>query len=160
MIDNINYQTRPDVAEYMASLLPKVPYRQCILEPTPGAGNLVAAAKKYGDVIAPVLFENLNKQLRFDCAIMNPPFSPMALGYQYLLDVMLMTDEIVALLPWFIYINSDKRSRFFHEYGLILVTHLPRNVFPGCRIQCCIFKFSKGYMGITTLNNYTKSFNL
>jgi len=159
ILDNINYQTRPDVAEYMATLLPKGIPIMHILEPTPGAGNLVFAAEKYGLVVAPELFEHLPVGARFDCAIMNPPFTPMALGYKFLLDVMAMTDEIVALLPWFILINSERRTKFLFDFGLVSVTHLPRNVFPGCRIQCCVLKLSKGYTGSTIYNYYTKPTN-
>lgn len=142
-INNIDYQTLPVVANFMASLLPD--NAGTILEPTSGAGNLVKAAQYKGTVIAPFVFEDIDPKSRFDWAIMNPPFTPMALGYEYLLKVMAMTDNIVALLPWFIIINSEKRIKTIQDFGLVSITHLPRKAFPGCRIQCCILKMQKSH---------------
>jgi hypothetical protein len=142
-----DFQTPKVVAEYMASFLPD----NCgtILEPTPGIGNLVNAAKHKGKVIAPMYFEDIEKGSRFDWAIMNPPFTPMKEGFRYLKEVMEMTDNIVALLPWFIIINSERRLNDIKNFGLVSVTHLPRKTFPGCRIQCCLLELRNGYCGNT-----------
>lgn len=153
MVIDTNYQTPPIVAKYMASLIPD----NCgtILEPTPGLGNLVKAASKKGFVIAPERFESIPISSRFDYAIMNPPFTPMSEGFRYLTSVMDMTDKIVALLPWFIIINSEKRFQFLMNWGLISVTNLPRKTFTGSRIQTCIMHLEKGYNGITEFKSFT-----
>jgi len=154
----MDFQTPPIVADYMAEKLPmflNMPtcleeFRPTCLEPTPGKGNLVAAVNKkhpYHLVTAPENFHDLSADSRFYCAIMNPPFTPMALGYTYLQSVMQMTDHIVALLPWFILINSEKRMKAIMEFGLSGVTHLPRKTFPNCRIQCCVIVLNKAYKG-------------
>lgn len=148
-----DFQTPVVVAEFMASLMDD----QCglILEPTPGLGNLVEAAKHKGKVIAPENFEDIIPGTRYDWAIMNPPFSPMKEGFHYLTEVMTMTDNIVALLPWFIIINSEKRLNAIMKYGLVSVTSLPRKTFPGCRIQCCVLKMQKGFKGETIFNKFS-----
>ena len=142
-----HFQTPPIIAEYMASLISGVgPYR--IIEPHPGDGNLVAAARKlskHNDVYAPKRFENIPFGKRFDWAIMNPPFTPMAVGYQYLKDVMQITDNIIALMPWLTLINSDRRTKELIDWGLVSVTHLPRKSFPGARVQCCVMHLNRLY---------------
>lgn len=142
-----DFQTPQVVAEYMASFIPF----NCgtILEPTPGLGNLVKAASVKGEVIAPMYFEDIQKGSRFDWAIMNPPFTPMKEGFRYLKEVMDMTDNIIALLPWFIIINSERRLNDIKKFGLVSVTALPRKTFPSCRIQCCVLELRKGYSGST-----------
>lgn len=147
------FQTHPIVADYMASFLPE----NCgsVLEPTPGIGNLVLAAEKKGNVFAPQFFEDIKKGSRFDYAIMNPPFSPMKEGFRYLTEVMLMSDNIIALLPWFILINSERRLNDIKSFGLVSVTHLPRKTFPGCRIQCCVLEMKKGHKTDTLFKNFT-----
>ncbi len=146
------FQTPIIVADYMAGMIPD----NCgsILEPTPGLGNLVRAANKKGIVTAPIRFEYISIEQRFDYAIMNPPFTPMQEGYRFLNEVMKMTDNIIALLPWFIIINSQKRINTIKEFGLVSVTHLPRKTFPGCRIQCCVLEMKKGYKGKTELKTF------
>lgn len=46
-------------------------------------------------------------------------------------------------------INSEKRTSDICDFGLISITHLPRNVFKGSRVQCCILQLSKDFNGIT-----------
>jgi hypothetical protein len=148
-----NYQTPAVVAEYMASFLPGCAGR--ILEPTPGEGNLVRPLLRKGEVLAPERFEDVPAGSRFDYIVMNPPFTPMSEGYRYLSETMRMADNIVALLPWFILINSERRLKKIMEFGLKEVISLPRKVFPGTRIQCCILILSKGYSDSTVF----KAFN-
>lgn len=76
---------------------------------------------------------------------MNPPFTPMKTGYEILYRCMEMSNNIIALMPWLTLINSEKRTAKIFEYGLISVTHLPRNVFPGSRVQTCILQMQKFY---------------
>ena len=55
-----------------------------ILEPTRGIGNLVKALEQKGNVIAPEGdFFKMEKR-SFDWVVMNPPFTPMKVGYQIL----------------------------------------------------------------------------
>lgn len=147
------FQTPPVVAGYMASMLPD--NAGTILEPTPGLGNIVEAIKSKGTVIAPRMFEDLPVGGTYDYAVMNPPFTPMKEGYRYLKEVMSMTDNIVALLPWFILINSDRRMIELKTWGLVSVTALPRKTFPGCRIQCCVLELKKGYQGETEFKSFS-----
>ena len=149
----MEFQTPKIVAEYMASFIPD----DCgtILEPTPGIGNLVKAVNHKGLVIAPQRFEDLPNGARYEWAIMNPPFTPMAEGYRYLKEVMEMSDNIIALLPWFILINSERRINDIKGFGLVSVTHLPRKTFPGCRIQCCVLEMKKCFEGDTTFKNFS-----
>lgn len=147
-----SFQTPEVVANYMASFIPVG--SGTILEPTPGMGNLVRAAESKGTVIAPKQFEDIKTGSRYDWAIMNPPFTPMVEGYRYLNEVMAMTDNIVALLPWFVLINSERRLTAIQNFGLVSVTHLPRKTFPGCRIQCCVLHLKQGYLGRTELKRF------
>ena len=151
-MNNIDFQTPPVVAQYMASFLP-LKGNPTILEPTPGAGNIVRAIK-HGKVIAPDRFENLPKNSRYDWAIMNPPFTPMKEGHRFLSEVMEMTDNIIALLPWFILINSERRINSIMDFGLVSITHLPRKTFPRSRIQCCVLEMKKSHQGGTEFKKF------
>ena len=148
----MQFQTPPPVASYMASLMPN--HAGTILEPTPGLGNLVKAAQAKGIVIAPPKFQDIPPNSRFDWAIMNPPFTPMKEGYHYLNEVMAMTDNIIALLPWLTIINSEKRTKEIMDFGLVSITHLPRKTFPGSRVQCCILWMKKGYKYNAVFNTF------
>lgn len=149
---SMEFQTPKVVADYMASLMPD----ECgtILEPTPGLGNLVKAVNHKGLVIAPMNYEDIPAGARYDWAIMNPPFTPMKEGYRYLKEVMGMADNIIALLPWFILINSERRINDIIDFGLVSVTHLPRKTFPGCRIQCCVLEMKKGFKDGTAFKSF------
>lgn len=143
-----DFQTPSTVCDYMVSLLKYGDYHT-ILEPTPGQGNLVKAIRNkfpHAAISLPDDFWKLPSSSRYDCAVMNPPFTPMTQGYAYLEAIMNMTDRIVALLPWVLLLNSHKRmNEVYRNYGLISITYLPRSVFPGSRVQCCILYMSKGW---------------
>lgn len=147
----MDFQTPDKICEYMSSFLPS--NAGTILEPTPGEGNLVKALKGYGNIYAPEDFFKIDFQ-RFDWIVMNPPFSPMKLGYQILNSCMLMSDNIIALMPWLTMINSVKRTNDIMNFGLVSITHLPRSIFPGSRVQTCILEMRKGYCGQTLFYNY------
>jgi hypothetical protein len=83
---------------------------------------------------------------------MNPPFTPMSLGYKILFQCMEWTNNIIALMPWLTIINSQKRTEKINNYGLKSVTHLPRKTFPGSRVQCCILEMEKYYLDVTKLH--------
>lgn len=158
-----DFQTPKAVAEYMTQLLPVDTYH--VLEPTPGKGNIVAALNRWGifNITAPADWWELDKSLRFDAVVCNFPFSAktfwncpekykgggMAVLHDQLKVVMEMSDSVIALVPWFVLIDSDARTRAMLDYGLISVTSLPRKVFNYARIQTCILELCKGYGGIT-----------
>lgn len=146
-----NFQTPSHVCEYMASFLPKTPVT--ILEPTPGKGNLLSILSKYGNVITPTgdFFEM--EKSKYDWIIMNPPFTPMSTGYKILYQCMDMSDNIIALMPYLTIINGEKRRNDIFNYGLKSITHLPRNVFKGSRVQTCILEMKRGYIGETIYRN-------
>lgn len=141
MFLDINFQTPAWCVEYMISLIPK--NVTTILEPTPGLGNIVKKLEKQYTVTAPLDFWKIDG--KFDAIVMNPPFSPMKTGYEILYKCMEMSDQIIVLLPWLSIINSNKRTKDVLDFGLRSITHLPRNTFPGARVQCCILEMSKGF---------------
>lgn len=158
------FQTPTELAKYMVSLIPKGVIT--ILEPTPGEGNIVKALRGY-EVTDPIDFFQMEKK-RFDCVVTNPPFSieyafglPQELnkkgsqiGYHILKSCMEMSDNIIAMLPWFILTNSEKRMKEIKEWGLKSVCIVPRRWFPGSRASNCILVLKKGYCGkieLTTL---------
>lgn len=130
----------------MAAFLPE--NAGLILEPTKGAGKLVNALAKKGQVVAPDDFFEMPKR-RFDWVVMNPPFSPMQKGYKIMYDCMDMSDNIIAIMPWLTLINGHKRTSDIISFGLVSVTHLPRSTFEGARVQTCILEMRKGYTGLT-----------
>ena len=103
-----------------------------ILEPTPGVGNLVEALFRRG--FSPEFPEDYFKERErylkssWDCVIMNPPFSSksafmdnapedwqnqkgMKFGYRMLLEMMSISDHVIALMPWFTISDSDTSIR-------------------------------------------------
>ena len=140
---NDDFQTPEWVCSYMTSLIPSGV--KSILEPTPGMGNLVRSMNGYS-VTAPEDFWKLEKD-RWDCIVMNPPFSPMAIGYKILYACMDLSDRIIALMPWLTIINSEKRTEDISNFGLRSITHLPRRAFSGSRVQTCILDMEYGYKG-------------
>lgn len=141
-----HFQTPDYICDYMASFLPK--NAGVILEPTPGKGNLVKALLSKGVVIAPDSLEYIDKS-NYDWVVMNPPFTPMKQGYDILYNCMELTENIVALMPYLAIINSEKRTDKIVDWGLVSITHLPRKVFNGSRVQTCILHMKKGFAGET-----------
>lgn len=135
----------------MASFVPQNCKR--VLEPTPGIGNLVRALERRQlSVTAPSNFwSDIDDTERFDCVVMNPPFSPMKIGYEILDRCMTLTGRIVALMPWLVLINGERRTRRLREFGLVSVTHLPRKTFDGARVQCLILDLCRGHNAKTLL---------
>jgi hypothetical protein len=138
-----NFQTPERICKYMCSLLPA--YVGTILEPTPGKGNLVRALQSHGSVIAPDDFYKIEPDKFFDWIVMNPPFTPMKEGYKILYRCMDMTDNIIALMPCLTIINGEKRTRDIMQWGLKSITHLPRSIFKGSRVQTCILYMERGW---------------
>jgi type I restriction-modification system DNA methylase subunit len=157
------FQTPDYVANYMASLIPN--NVKTILEPTPGIGNIVKSIKNKGpyDITAADDFFKLDTLEKYDCIVMNPPFSSkyafgvpesfqgkgMRLGYYILTECMKMSDHIIALMPWFTLSDSDIRLRFLKSFGIKSLTSLPRKTFNYARIQTVVIELDKGYTGNT-----------
>lgn len=164
-IDKINFQTPRPVCKYMASFIkPADSGLVSVLEPTPGAGNLLAEIMAIKGV-APYYTEGdfwkmdhysglLQKERKYDYVVMNPPFTPMAEAFVFLEACMKLSDNIICLLPWFILINSDRRFEAIKNFGLVSVTHLPRKTFPSCRIQCVVLELKRDYTGPMELKYY------
>lgn len=148
----MDFQTPDYICEYMASFVPD--NAGSILEPTAGEGNLVKALNKKGIITAPEDFFELSKDSKFDWIVANPPFTPMPLAYKILYQCMEMSDNLIFLMPWLTLINSEKRTKKIFDFGLVSVTHLPRNVFPGSRVQTCVLELKKGYTGQTIFKKY------
>lgn len=167
-VDQI-YQTPKEICDYIVSMIPD--FAHSILEPTPGKGNLVASLiekNKYSVTAADDFFK-INKKLKYDCIVMNPPFSSnsaylenapkdidlkgMKVGYHILEECMKMSDNIIALMPWFTISDSDVRFRNLRNFGIKSVTPLPRKTFNYARIQTVILQLQRGYQGNT--NFYT-----
>lgn len=148
-----NFQTPENVCEYMASFL--WGNTGLILEPTAGKGKLVKALEQYGKVIVPNDFNKMVKS-QFEWIVMNPPFSPMKQGYDILYKCMDMTDNIIALMPYLVIINGEKRTKDIMEWGLKSITHLPRSTFKGSRVQTCILQMKRGWKGDTIFKTLPK----
>jgi type I restriction-modification system DNA methylase subunit len=153
------FQTPLNVVKYMCNLIPDGV--ESVLEPTPGIGRIANELRKRNyDVTAPNDFFLL-KPRRFDCVVMNPPFSSkwgflenapegfnhtgMRLGYYILNECLAMSDCVIALMPWFTISDSDLRLRSVKNYGLKSVTALPRNTFQYARIQTCVLELRKAW---------------
>lgn len=159
------FQTPPTVCDYMVDMIPL----DCItlIEPTKGVGQLEDAARRAGftEIYTPKDFFSIDFNRRFDCAILNPPFSSnsanlenappdinlkgMRVGYHILNECMKMSDNVIALMPWFTISDSDVRLRHLKAFGLKSLTALPRKTFEYARIQTVIIELQKGYTGET-----------
>ncbi|WP_143313746.1 DNA methyltransferase family protein [Chitinophaga ginsengisegetis] len=159
-----DYQTPVEVARYMVSLLPAGINGE-VLEPTPGIGNIVRELQRAGYQVCAADDFFLLEHRSFPACVMNPPFSSkyaflnnakedyskhgMRLGYEILKQCMIMSDIIVALMPWFTISDSDVRLRMLKNYGLVSVTALPRKTFQFARIQTCVIYLQKDFKGKT-----------
>lgn len=160
-----NFQTPVDVCEYMVSKVPADAVT--IFEPTPGLGNLVEALNKKDkyEISTADDFFLFDKTQKFDCIVMNPPFSSksgfienapidaeihgMKLGYYILKECMKMSNNIIALMPWYTISDSDVRMRFLRDFGIRSLTPLPRKTFQYARIQTVVIELQKGFKGNT-----------
>ena len=161
----MDFQTPPEVCDYMVKMIPYCHETYLdfdygknlrILEPIPGQGNLVNSLHKHlkSEIITPNNFWDLPKNERYNWVVMNPPFSPMKQGYEILYRCMDMSDNIIALMPWLTIINGEKRTHDIIDFGLKSITHLPRNIFKGSRVQCCILEMQKWWKEETTFKTF------
>jgi hypothetical protein len=159
------FQTPEIVCDYMVRMIPA----DCvtILEPTPGMGHIVKSLKKhhFREIEAPEDFFLLGPDIRKDATILNPPFSSksanlenapenldlrgMRVGYHILERCMNISDNVIALMPWFTISDSDVRLRKLMDFGLVSLTALPRKTFEYVRIQTVVIQLQKGYKGET-----------
>lgn len=165
----MDFQTPPAMCDFMVSLLPAPRTGRRVLEPTPGAGNLVAAIKRAGHtavcplhVFAPGVVEGARQFTgpavwvssigsgQYDSVVMNPPFGKATDGerrrVEWKITKTLMTRPvpIVALVPWLMLVNSDARLENLAGFGLDTVVALPRDTFPRVRTQTCIIRLIPG----------------
>ncbi len=157
-----NFQTPHDVCQYMVDMVP--PETKTVFEPSPGFGNIVSKLSRYHVTAADDFFLT-DPNEKYDCIVMNPPFSSksgfmenapagvehrgMKLGYYFLTECMKRSDNVIALMPWFTISDSDVRLRMIKRFGLISITALPRKTFQYARIQTCVLQMKKGYQGET-----------
>lgn len=166
-----SFQTPAFVGRYMVSLIP--PGVKTILEPTPGKGQIVELLTddiRNFKVTAPDDYFLLDKSKKFDCVIMNPPFSSkyanfknaaeqyqkggMSVGYQILHDCLELSDSIIALMPWFVMLDSDVRMRHLKKFGIKSLTTLPRKTFDYARIQTVVIELKKNWKKPTVFKVY------
>lgn len=164
MIDP-NFQTPVPVCDYMVNMVPVSAIK--ILEPTPGLGNIVKSLsnKNRYQIFPADDFFLLDKTEKYDCIVMNPPFSSksafmenapegaeikgMKLGYHILTECMKMSNNVIALMPWYTISDSDVRMRHLKDFGIKSLTALPRKTFQYARIQTVIIELEKGYQNDT-----------
>lgn len=144
--DNEKFQTPKWLCDKIAKAI-DLPNDSTILEPTPGAGNLVKALTKF-KVSTPVsdfwdLDDPIHKE-KFDAVVMNPPFSDAEC---ILMKCMQLSDMVVAIVPWITILSSDKRTSKIREWGIEKVWHLPRKVFSGISSSLMVIFLKKGYKG-------------
>lgn len=161
----MDFQTPKHVADYMVKLL-CLPRESWILEPTPGDGAIVESLSEYGyhiwipeDDFWSMEHHKYVGQINYHGIVMNLPFTPMKLGYKFLYECMNLSSNIVALMPWLTIINSQKRTFDIMSFGLKSITHLPRNIFPGSRVQTCILHMKKYWDYPTEFIDYNKESN-
>lgn len=171
-----NFQTPVPVCDYMVGMVPEG--SSTILEPTPGLGNIVKSLEATGhfNITAAEDFFLLDRSRRYDCIVMNPPFSSksafmdnapegfdekgMRLGYYMLTECMKMSDNVIALMPWFTLSDSDVRLRFLKSYGIKSLTALPRKTFQYARIQTVIIELEKYWGGKHYFERLTFSYGI
>ena len=169
MIIDSNFQTPPEICEYMVNMVPD--FVSTVFEPTPGLGNIVKALeeKKRYQIVTADDFFLFDMSHKYDCIVMNPPFSSksafmdnapkdsevigMKLGYYILKQCMEMSNNIIALMPWYTISDSDVRLRYLRGFGIKSLTPLPRKTFQYARIQTVIIELEKGFQGLTTFHS-------
>lgn len=147
-----NFQTPLWVCEIMVALVDGTP--RLVLEPTPGDGNLHMALKSglpSSDVVKGTGDFMAMPIMPVDWIVANPPFTPMRLGYAMLERFFEYTPNVIVLMPWLVIINSTQRTRRLVDSGLSNILHLPREAFPGARVQTCILKFKKDYQDLVII---------
>ena len=73
----------------------------------------------------------------------------MKIGYYILDRCMTAAPIVIALMPWFLMLDSSVRMKKVMDFGLVKVIALPRHTFNYARIQCNVICLVKGYKGPT-----------
>ena len=60
-------------------------------------------------------------------------------------------------MPYLTIINGEKRTQDIMNWGLKSITHLPRSIFKGSRVQTCILEMKKGFIGDTIFKTSPKN---
>lgn len=153
-----DFQTPLPVAKYMQSLIPIG--TKTLLEPTPGIGNLIYGLNGKYEITAAIDFFRLERE-KYDCVIMNPPFTSneaildraprevkkltgSKIGTWFLYEMLTWSDNVIALMPWYTVINSEKRTQKLIDFGLISIANLSRRWF-NTRVQPCVLQLKKGW---------------
>jgi hypothetical protein len=156
-----NFQTPPEICNFMASMVPYKNSRGIIshvLEPTPGKKQLVNSLLVKGYRVSYPdgdFWEMKHLVEKYDAVVMNPPFTPMRLGIRFLKRAMLLSDHIICLFPYLLLANSQQRQIEYQQWGMRKLITLPRDAFPGSRVQCCIMVLDKEFSGQTTFEYFT-----
>lgn len=148
LVISSHFQTPLWCCKYMTGLLP--PGIRTVLEPTPGLGNLSGVLVEAGYLVeAPSgdFFKQNWEGKHYDAVVMNPPFTPPAVGYNIMFQCMEMSARMICLQPWEAVINGERRLKRIMDFGLKSISHLPRKTFPGARVRCCVLELVKGYKG-------------
>ena len=128
-----------------------LPANSTVLEPTPGAGNLVKALEVNYKVFVPKWDfwdeEDVIHSQKFDAVVMNPPFAD---GESILMKSMQLADKVVAIIPWITVLSSDKRTVKLKQWGIERIWHLPRKCFTGISVPLMALFLTKGYKGDVT----------
>jgi hypothetical protein len=145
--DNVNFQTPPYLCNFIAEVVKQsLGPDELIVEPTPGAGNMVAALRAGGFQrveYPPGDFFKWLPSAGPAAIVGNPPWSPMTKAYEILFRCLDMNPRLVVMvMPWMTLLNSDSRIQKLAAKGLNSIIALPRSVFPGIRAGCCILVFT------------------
>jgi hypothetical protein len=65
-----------------------------------------------------------------------------------------MSNNVIAIMPWFTLSDSDVRLRFLKAYGIKSLTALPRKTFEYVRIQTVIIELQKYYKEETIFKTF------
>lgn len=164
MLISEEFQTPLNICSYMVDMIQEGAHY--LFEPTPGMRNLTNTALERGYAVESAAdFFLSDKTKRYDAVIMNPPFScksaylehapkdvdfkGMKIGYHILTECMERSDNVIALMPWFVLSDSDVRMRTLKAWGMKSLTPLPRKTFNYARIQTVVIELQKGYKGET-----------
>lgn len=153
-----DFQTPLPVAKYMQSLIPIG--TKTLLESTPGIGNLIYGLSEKHEITAAIDFFRLDRK-KYDCVIMNPPFTSneaildyasrevkrltgSKIGTWFLYEMLTWSDNVIALMPWYTIINSERRTQKLIDFGLVSIANLSRCWF-NTRIQLCVLQLKRGW---------------
>lgn len=145
----VDFQTPPWLCRHIVGKLERViPKSALVVEPTPGAGNMVEALRAAGYTnveFPPGDFFDWTPSGKPVAVVGNPPWTPNTLAYK-ILDRCLEfgPDFLVMLMPWYTLTNSDSRAQRLRAAGLQTVISLPRGVFQGVRINSCVLVIEPG----------------